>query len=229
MATHRPSPWQRIRRKFRAEGPLHTALVALNSILPRSMLDVRVWVVSSTDLSTFLDAEIPDDNVHWAGMASDDNPAPLGGEHAAIEDRLARGKLTVVIERDGRVVGWEMFAARVFVKEDWLRFTVRDREIYSIRIFVEPEYRGQGLAVRLASFAYRELARHGYLRDYGVTDALNRSSLRAHAKVRHLPVGWIAYGRCCGFTVIKIGRRVRVGFWLADNPLVIDFGTFDDP
>ena len=64
--------------------------------------------------------------------------------------------------------------------------------------------------------------------DYSLTDALNRSALRSSAKVRHWPIGRITYGRCCGFTVIRIGRRVHAGFWSADNPLVINFSAFDD-
>jgi len=228
MDNRQPSPWQRFRSKVRDEGPLHAALVALNSLVPRSLLDIRVWVVASTELSGFADAEFPDVGVCWAVVTKDGGFDALDEATVSIEDSLARGELASVIERDGRVVGFETFAAGVFVKEDWLRFALRDDEVYGIRIFVVPEYRGQDLAVWIASFAYREFARMGYRRDYGVTDVLNRRSLRAHAKARHWPVGRIAYGRCCGFTVIRIGRRVRAGFWSADNPLVIDFSTFDD-
>jgi len=225
---HPPSPWQRFRRKLRDDGPLHTALVILNSLVPRPLLDVRVWIVSSADFSAFVDAEVPDVGVHWNIEADDDSPAAPVGEHAAIEDKLARGELAAVIERDGRVVAWDTFATGVFVKEDWLWFAFLDNEIYSSWSFVEPDYRGRGLAVGLALYAYRELARRGYLRDYSVTDALNRSALSSSAKVRHLPIGRIAYVRCCGLAVIRINRQVRAGYWSANNPLVIDFNVFDD-
>jgi len=220
MTSRPPSRWQRLRRKLRDEGPRHTALLILNGLVPRPLIDVRVWVVASTDLSDFIDAEIPDVGVHWNHGAD--------GDDAAVEERLAQGKLAAVIERGDRVVAWEIFAAGDFVKENWLRFTFRDKDVYGIAMFVKPEYRGQGLAVGLASFAYRELARLGYLRDYGVTDALNLSSLRTSAKARHWPVGRIVYVRCGGFTVIGIDGRFRAGFWSARNPLVIDFSAFDD-
>jgi GNAT superfamily N-acetyltransferase len=208
---------------------LHTALVVLNTIVPRPLLDVRVWVVARTDLSAFVDAEVPDVGVYWVGTADVDGLALQDAEQAGIEDQLARGKVATVIERDGRIVGWETFTSEDFAKEDWLWIAVRDREIYEIRMFVEPEYRGQGLAVWLNRFAYREFARQGYLLSYGVTDALNRRSLRAAAKVCHRPVGRIVYGRCFGFAVIRIGRRLRAGSWTADSPLVIDFSAFDNP
>jgi len=229
MPARPPSPWRRFHRKLREIGFRDTALLILRRLVRRSPLDIRVWVVARADLSAFVDAEDPDVDVHWAGVADDDGPVPLGGGHAAIEDKLARGELTAVIERDGRAVGWEVFATGVFVKEDWLWFSFRDREIYGIRMFVEPKYRGQGLAVCLSRFAYREFARRGYISDYGVTDTRNKSSLRTAAKVRRLPIGRIAYVHCGGFAVIRINRQVRAGYWSADNPLVIDFSVFDDP
>ena len=197
--------------------------------VPRSLFDARIWVVSSADFSTFVDAEVPDVGTRWADEADDDGPVPPDREQASIEDKLARGEIAAVIERDGRVVARDYFTAGSFMQKEWLRFAFRDREIYSSWSFVEPEYRGQGLAVQLAHFAYREFARQGYLRDFSVTDALNRSALRSSAKMRHWPIGRIAYARCCGFTVTRIGGRVHAGFWSAKNPLVIDFSVFDGP
>jgi len=189
--------------------------------VPRPLIDVRVWVVSSADFTAVVEDGPPDAGVRW------DIEAKAGG--SVIADELARGALTAVIECNGRPVGWDSFATGVITKEDWLRFVLRDREIYGSRSFVEPEYRGRGLAVRLARFVHREFARHGYLRDYSVIDVLNRNALAVAARVRHLPIGRIGYVRCYGFTVIRIGRRVRAGFWSAKNPLVIDFGVFDGP
>jgi GNAT superfamily N-acetyltransferase len=219
--SRRHGVWRRFRRKVRNEGLAHTTLVILNSIVPRPLIGLRVWVVSSADFSAVIDGEGPDCGVRW-NVGTD-------GDDAAIADKLARGELTATIERDGRLVGWDMFATGAIVKEDWLWFICRDREVYGSRSFVEPDYRGQGLAVRLAQFAHRELARHGYHRDYSVIDALNRNALAVAAKVRHLPIGQIAYLRCGRLTIIRIGRRVRAGFWSATNPLVIDFSVFDNP
>jgi len=176
--------------------------------------------VSSADFTAVVDDGPPDAGVRW------DIEAKAGG--SVVADELARGALTAVIKCDGRPVGWDTFSTGVIAKEDWLWFVLRDREIYGSRSFVEPEYRGQGLAVRLARFVHRDFARHGYRRDYSVIDALNRSALAVAAKVRHLPIGRISYVRCGGFTVIRIGRRFRAGNWSADNPLVIRFSTFDD-
>ncbi len=227
MTTDRPAnPWQRFRRKVRDEGPLYAALLMLNHVVPQSLLDVGVWVVSSADLSTFIDAEDPDDDVRWQGSVDAGGLTIPDRKQPDFENLLECGKLAAVIERDGGIVAWDLFATERFIQKKWLWFAFGDRDIYSSWSFVEPEYRGQGLAVQLALFAYREFARRGYLRDYSVTGALNRSALKTSVKVRHWPIGRIAYGRCCGFTVIRFGRRIRAGFWSADKPLVIDFRDF---
>jgi len=227
-ANRQPNLWRRFRRKVRDEGPRYTALLILNEIMPRSLVDAKFWVVLSIDLSTFADAEVPDVGIRWADVVDDHGSAPPGGEYAAIENMLARGELAAVIERDGRVVARHLYTAKSFIQKEWLQFVFRDREIYGTLCFVEPEFRGQGFANQLNIFAFNEFAGLRYLRSYCIIDALNRSSLRASVKVRYRRIGRITFVRCCGFTVIRIGRRVRAGFWSAENPLVVEFSEFDD-
>jgi len=165
MTTDRPAnPWQRFRRKVRDHGPLHTALLMLNHVVPRSLLDVKVWVVSSADLSTFIDAEDPDDDVRWQGSVDAGGLTIPDRKQPDFENLLECGKLAAVIERDGGIVAWDLFATERFIQKKWLWFAFGDRDIYSSWSFVAPDYRGQGLAVQLALFAYREFARRGYLR-----------------------------------------------------------------
>ena len=229
MTAHRrPKLWPRLRRKFRDQGPLYAAQRIFDGIVPRRLFELRRWVVSSADLSTFADAEVPDAGARWANEANGDaSPAP-DGEYGDLEDCLARGEPLAVVERDGKAVAWHSFATQNFILNDWLWLVFRDREVYSMWSFVEPEHRGQGLAGRLTHFAYRDFARLKYLRAYSVIDVLNRSALRASSKMCHRRIGRITYLRCCGFTIIRIGGRFRAGLWSTDNPLLLALSQMND-
>lgn len=212
-------------------GPIYAAQRALRLAVPRWLVDANVWVITAADLRDFLDADAPEGSARWAGEADLEALAAFGMTRDEISAWLARGDRVAVMEAEddsGRgIVAWNWYATEYFDQRPWLRLTLGERETMGTLAVVAPAYRGKGLANRVSAFAFRDFARQGYLRDYGLFDALNRNSLKAFAKMGHQPIGRIAYVRCLGLTVLKVNNRARAGVWSAANSLRLPLRDVD--
>lgn len=212
------APLARLRRKVREVGPLYAVQRAMTRVLPTWLFYLNVFVVLKVELSHYAGARAADSGLRWAGPADLAALARFGGADY-IAARFERGEAVAVLEQDGEIVGWHAHAARYDQQSGWFRLDLGPEEVFFTMVIVAPEHRGRGLGHRIMDFALREVAGQGYERVYFIVDALNRNSLKAFSRIESRPAGRIAYVRLLGLTVVKIGSRVRCGFWSPDRPL----------
>ena len=104
-----------------------------------------------------------------------------------------------------------------------MRFRFAAQDFFGARIWVSPDYRGQGIAPKVIRYARAYFLNTDRWRSLGIINGLNKSSRRACAKTGIAETGRILYLRLLGITYLHYGRINRIGFWNAGNRLEIPF------
>ena len=93
--------------------------------------------------------------------------------------------------------------------EDWLQFELRDSDRWISDIYVAPSQRGRSLANHLGHWGRANLP-EDVTAVIGVTNALNKGSLRAGQKAGYDVIP-MTYGRILGLTAVKLPGRTWFG------------------
>lgn len=211
-------------RKSREVGPLYATQLVLDRLIPTFVFSMNTLVVVAADLRPLAGYRTSDPELRWAGPEDIEKMATTGTPVASVRKQFEESARLAVIERGGGIVAYFWCQAGVVDYYDWLRFRLSPTDAWNTYAWVAPELRGQGMHARIRDFAYAGYVRDGCTRSLSLIDALNRNSIRAAAKVRALPVGYIRYVRILGFTLVRFDRSVRVGWWGLGRRLVLPMG-----
>lgn len=212
------NPW----RKVSDIGLFYTIQTFFWRIVPSWLFDINVWVVTATDHHAFKSGET-DPGIRWANERDIGELEACGIDRAALVDGLARGVKYAVCERDTKIICYAIYETDTHDQENWLRFRFGAHDFFGARIWVAPEFRGQGIAPQVIRFARAHFLKTDRSRSLGIINGLNKSSRRACAKTGIAETGRILYLRLLGITYLHYGRINRIGFWNARHRLEIPF------
>ncbi len=208
------------RRKVSDTGVFYSIQNFLWRIVPSWLFDINIWIVTATDHSAFKPSATPP-GIRWANERDISGLTACGVDRTALVDGLARGDKYAVYEREDRILGYAIYETNTHDQENWLRFRFGTHDFFGARIWVAPEFRGQGIAPQVIRFARAYFLQKDRCRSLGIINGLNKSSRRACAKTGIVESGRILYLRLLGLTYLHYGRINRIGFWNAGNRLEI--------
>ena len=211
-------------RKSREVGLFYTIQLVLGRLLPNFVFSINKLVVVSADIRNLREYRTSDPEFRWVGPEEIDKVVATGEPVASARKRFDEGARLAVVERGGRFVAYFWCQLGGVDHYDWLRYKFSPTDVWNVYAWVAPELRGQGMHARIRNFAYAEFARTGYSHSLATVDVLNRNSIRAAAKNRTLPVGYIWFIRILGFTLVHFDHSVRVGWWGLGRRLELPVG-----
>ena len=148
----------------------------------------------------------------------------LGAPPYGIPTELEKGALFFVLEQKGCAIGYMWLQPKSLHISGWwpwLQFRLTQDDIWGQKMWVAPEYRGQGFGPRVNKHALLQAARAGYTRVISHVVIYNTRSIRADEKV--------GYRRLCNFFALHLGvalvfynSSLRLGSWTAGRPLELE-------
>ena len=122
----------------------------------------------------------------------------------------------------GRLTAWHCLAPETAPIEDWLLMRIEaGGAIWTLGTWVDPDRRGQRLAVEIRHHAAAWARDQGYSKVFGWIRASNRNNLRSARRNGFEPVGRLFVARLGGFGLVRHGRRLRIGRWTMAHPLIL--------
>ena len=125
---------------------------------------------------------------------------------------MNRGGRAAIREKGDQVIGCIWFEPEATAYDGWLQIRLSNTDWWISDVFVSPDHRGEGIANQLGDFGRMELAMHGITNLVTVTNAVNYPALRSSEKVRYKSIR-IWYVRFLGWTLVRLPRRWRFGWW----------------
>lgn len=219
---------RRLRDKMREQPPALVLLRVLDRLTPGFLFGFNRLIVLAGDIRR------PDTrpenyaDVRWAGQSDLDGLMALGLTQDELRTRFARNARASVLERDNRVVAYCWCQPSNYSEDPWLRLVLSDGDLWYYDQLVVPEFRRQGLALRLKNFMNAENAATGHARCYSFVIATNIIALRAQIRSGEAPIGHITFVRVLGLAIVRAGGWLKVGTWTAKRPLDIPLDVFQD-
>ena len=209
----------RFRDKLREQPPMFVFLRALDRVTPRSLFAFnRVYVVTgqmrqpTADPSTYAE-------LRWATPDDIDGFAAIGFSPDTYRARFARGGKAAMLESDGRVVAYEWCEPRSVSEDTWLDVGIEAADRFYHDLYVVPDFRRQGIGLRLKHFMDTENMEAGYERVVAFIMATNLVAQRTLNSRGVAPIGCITFVRVLGLKFLRAGGKLRIGLWSTDRRL----------
>lgn len=215
-----PPIWLRLYSKLREVGPLYLAQLTLQRAFVPRLFEVDWRVIVAMDLR-ILPQGVADGDIREATTNDIDRFVAFGERADVIRNRLRNGQRGWVVERNGCFLGYDWLGLPLKTISPWLFIEGSEGDVWGHFIKIRNDCRGTGLGPRLRRHVAQECARAGYTRMLGTIDGLNRNSQSALSKAGFGPLGTVFFVSLLGLTLVRHGRRWRLGFWSADQPLQI--------
>jgi len=219
--------WRKVQRKSRESGPLYTAQLALQHVIPSHLFDVRTFFLCELDLCNFAHVRERDPEIRAATHEDIDLLATVGPSPAELHAGFERGVRVWLLEREGQLIAFMWLSPNDCERQDWGLFKASPKDIWGIDMRVVPEYRGQGIGPRMNRHAASECARLGYSRIVSCVSSLNRNSLRADQKVGYKRICHFFVFRFLGCTLVYSRGFLRLGRWNSRRRLELQVELFD--
>ena len=203
----------RVRKRFSEVGIVYALQLLKWRLVSSRQIDANVWVVVSRDIRELAAVKDHDAAIRWATASDFAELISCGIKPAKLDVDFGRTLKIAVYEHEGRIIAFAQYAVRSWDQDDWLTFKFKPRDIYGAGVWVAQEHRGQNIASRVMAFAWSNYAQNGYERMVAITNALNRNSFRAAAKVGPGNFNRIWYLRLFGFTYLHYGSVRQIGRW----------------
>jgi RimJ/RimL family protein N-acetyltransferase len=202
-----------LRQTLRYAGPLFSAIQLVKISIPRRWFDVECFEMFECGIARAASDLNVSRQVGWATQNDLDALAGIDRFRNKSAGWLRAGARAVALNADEKTVACLWMTSGYHDQDDWLRFTLRPHEIWTITIWVHPNYRGRGYHAQLWTYAVSALAEEGYRKILGHIDVLNRRSIRAFKKVGAKPLRRVLVFRLFGWTLARRDGRVQVGRW----------------
>ena len=150
--------------------------------------------------------------LRWAIDEDVDQFESLGHQPPKAKIRFERGGRAAIREENGQLIGCIWFARVASACDGWLLIQLSNTDLWFSGVFVLPDHRGNGIANQMGEFARAELASYGITNLVTVTNALNHPALRSSKKAHYEATG-IWYARFLGWTIVRLPRGWRIGWW----------------
>lgn len=204
-------------------GLVYTLQQVKWTLIPDWLVEFNVWDASRTDIRHFADLTAHDPALRWATSADVPRLAAFDIKPEVLTDGLGKNVRIVIYEDGDRIVGYGQYAIDHWDQSDWLRFRIGGDEFLGAGIWVDPDYRGRGLAKRIMNFGWSEMVRSGRHRTVGIVNRLNRNMKQATAKIAEVRYDPILVVRFLGITYYRYRDRRQLGIWTPRNRLTIPF------
>jgi len=225
MATFRSttdeSLFARIRRKLVEVRFRYAAFLAARRLFRPGLFEYADMYVLTLDLSGLDQAD--DSGLPIKEITAADQPylGRLDEPQAVVLNRFARGQRVWVYERDGRILAFDWIAGAEKTLSDWLIVGGAPGAFWGHFLKVQADCRGMGLGPKLRRHICQGYARAGYTRLLTTVDTRNRNSISYQLKAGAQPFSRVRFLSLLGLTLLRHGRRWRLGFWSARRPLRI--------
>ncbi len=148
----------------------------------------------------------------------------LGAPPYGIPTELEKGAQFCVLEHEGCAIGYMWLQPKSLHISGWwpwLQFRLTQDDIWGQKMWVAPEYRGQGFGLRVSKHALLQAARTGYTRVLSTVSTYNTRSIRADEKIGYRRLCYVFTLRL-GVALVFFNRSLRIGLWTASRPLEVE-------
>lgn len=211
----------RIGRKVAEVKAPYASFLALKRLFRSSLFEYANMYVLTLELSLCEGPDPDGPSIREVTAADASDLERLDEPRDAVLGRFARGQRVWVFEQDGRILAFDWIAGAEKTLSDWLIVEGAPGAFWGHFLKVQADCRGMGLGPRLRRQVCREYARAGYCRLLSTVDTGNRNSLSFQLKAGAQPFGQIRFFSLLGVTLLRHGRRRRLGRWNARYPLRI--------
>ncbi len=136
---------------------------------------------------------------------------------------IARGDRFVVAVRDGQVVGFENYQAKLhwLGPDNYIGVRLDEDELWAVFSLVDPAYRRRGIVTDIMRFAAQQMREDGYRFVYGHIADGDMPAKAAHGKRGFVAIdGWRIF-RFLGTTYFTSNFSRRKGRWNGARPLKV--------
>lgn len=211
----------RIRRKVAEVRTPYALFLAFRRLFRPARFEYVSMYVLSLDLSRLEGSQTTNDPIREITAKDEADLERLDEPKETVLARFARGQRVWVFERDGRILAFDWIAGAEKTISNWLILGGAPGAFWGHFVKVQADCRGMGLGPRLRRHICQDYARAGYSRILTTVDRGNRNSIRFQLKAGAVPFGQIRSISLLGLTLLCHGRRWRLGFWNARQPLRI--------